>query len=720
MNRFIQEFLIDILNPLIISKKLFYLIMITILIFSFLYLFRLPIHGIYDTDLWYHLNGGKYFFENNEIPRSGFFSYISDKREWSNYYWMFQIFIYQIYSISGYYGLNVLKAFIFLATLSSIGYLLLKNEKDDKQTLYFLVLFILFCFGLIPRYYAFIRPHIFSYLLIPLFLCLFEFRSRVFILLPILTIFWCNMHGIEYPVIFLIVLSYMVESFIKRFKNKTPFNIENYFYLILSAISLWSILLNPYGFKLLSVPFINADFQYQYIKELIPMKIDEFLSFRLYPFSAMTWSALNILIIIASIGCFKGIYSKNIRISHLLLFVGGLFLLIRAERFRYEAALLLLPMLKYNPLIASFYPSNTVSKAFRISTAIILISLSLFIFSRLFRPAGRYPISHSHLPHGITTFLNHIDTGGLLLNNPDYGGYLQWALNSNYKIAMDLQMSLFSDEDFFLVINALNTKEGFVAFSDRFHHDFIVEKRSNHNFKELIKEFPEYRAVFFDNVSVLYINKKRFPRLTEQYELKAIDPYSIMESNAPLYSEEDTNALLHELMAIHAIYPQGMLVNFKIGQIYKNKNDFEKAFSHSDTIIENYPEYPVGYILKGDIFKERDFFKNALSCYRKALNCAVTEDFPLVFKRIALLYYRTGNYLKAYKYMKKTVDVFFPDTHYKDLWQLGNMALKIGKINEGSMLLKFALIKTPATEKKLAHRIRTQLDRLSPYIEGKQ
>jgi hypothetical protein len=38
-------------------------------------LLRWPI-GTGDTDLWYHLNGGRYFFKHYSIPHDSFFSFI--------------------------------------------------------------------------------------------------------------------------------------------------------------------------------------------------------------------------------------------------------------------------------------------------------------------------------------------------------------------------------------------------------------------------------------------------------------------------------------------------------------------------------------------------------------------------------------------------------------------------------------------------------------------
>lgn len=43
------------------------------------YFFGWPVSGGADTDLWYHLNGGRYFFRNMTPADSGFFFFYRRK-----------------------------------------------------------------------------------------------------------------------------------------------------------------------------------------------------------------------------------------------------------------------------------------------------------------------------------------------------------------------------------------------------------------------------------------------------------------------------------------------------------------------------------------------------------------------------------------------------------------------------------------------------------------
>lgn len=573
---------------------------------------------------------------------------------------------------------------------------------------------MLFCFGLIPRYITMLRPHAFSYIFIPFVLFLIEKRSRHLILLPILTILWVNFHGVEYPVILIISLSYLFEYSVKRFKYKIQIDKKTFIFFICPLVLvLWTIIINPYHFNLLSSPFNFADYQSQYILELKKIDIKEFLSFRLYPFAEFTWSALNIIIILSCIGCIKGIIKKNIRISHALLLLGGLALLFMSERFRYEAVLLTLPLLKYNPLFSFSGSRKPIAFLLKVIISITLVLYSFIGLHDLFGSRGKYPLSDSHLPSGVTAFLNHIRVGGYILNNPDYGGYLQWALGPEYKIAMDLQMIIFSDEDYFSVVAALNTKEGFSSFIDKFHPGFIITNRTKDIFGEVVKDFPEYKILFFDNASVLYANANTYPIIAAKYSLKEIDPYRMLFQDVTKMEKGRIDVMLSELQTMHNIYNKNLLIQYQMGRLYKTKGELKKALSYTDSIIEEYPEFVEGHLLKGDILMEHHSFNEALSSYLDASYCKNNNAYKTIHKKISFAYFKAGNNKKAYQHLKKAINIFFPLTEYKDLWQLGNMALVEGKINEGTMLLQFALTKTPSSDKTFAKRIQDQLNKLN-------
>ena len=700
------------LNNLVSSKRCCYFTVITILLFLAYFFIRLPILSTGDTDLWYHLSGGRYFLNNFKISQSGFFSFIAEQREWSNYYWQFQVIVCLIYKISGYYGLIIFKTFIFILTVSIIAFFLFKHEKNNRKNLYITIIFICLSIGLLPRYFNLMRPHIFSYLFIPVCIYLLEFRSRHIYLLPFIAIIWANTHGVEYPVLTLICLAYFIELYAIYKKNREESDKKIIFHLGIIAVTLCAILINPYFNKLLTAPFDFAKYQYQYISEIQPISLPDFLTFKFYPIGKIPWVMMNILILISCIGAVRSLLKRDARVSHLLMLIGGIYLLTRSSRFQYEAVLLSLPILKYQPLTCEAEKNISENVGKTLLAATFLIFLSFFFLYKGFDTKARYPFSHSNYPSGTASFLNFIDTGGTVLNNPNFGGYLQWELDPKYKIAMDLQMVLFSDEDFFTVKNALSNKAGFTFFKNLYNPDFIIESRENIEFKNMIKEFSEYKPVFFDYATVLYANIESKGQELNKYELNKVDPYNIFEVNFDELSEEKTDALLNELLKIHKIYPEGMLVNFQIGRIYMKKGDYISAHKYTETIIKNYPETPYGYTLNADILMKQGLYDKSILLYKKALKRPEKWDPKALHKKLALAYSKINEHKNAYRNMKQAVEVFSPSADYNDIWMLGNMAILCGEYEDGKMYLKFSMIKAPEEDEAFLKRVKKQIDGL--------
>ena len=73
-----------------------------------------------DTDLWYHLNAGRFIAANGALPQTAFFSFLRPAPVWLDYYWLSQLVFYGVHSAAGYLGLVELRALAALATYALI------------------------------------------------------------------------------------------------------------------------------------------------------------------------------------------------------------------------------------------------------------------------------------------------------------------------------------------------------------------------------------------------------------------------------------------------------------------------------------------------------------------------------------------------------------------------------------------------------------------------
>lgn len=676
-------------------------------------LIRWPIVAL-DTDLWYHLSGGRYLFEQKSLPHTSYFSFISPSREWVDYYWLFQALVYKIYSFFDYYGLVFLRAAVYLATISLVWIYLFQKREKDGPFIYLTLIFVLYLLGLLPRSQL-VRPHVFSYLFIAAFLYILEFHTRKVFFLPVLAALWSNLHGVEYPVMFLILFAYTLEFLVTRLRKKEHLNKGDIFYIFFLVLSMNAVYFTPHGTKLISVPFISTEFASEYINELRHIKPGDLLSFQAIKLVPAYATISNLLFLLTCIAVGLSIAKREVRVSHLLLFAGGVLLLTKAGRFLYEFSLLALPVLRAHPF--RLIPANPGKTAKRTAWAFVLIVLlfsSLLFLKNFFSNPPRYPFSTKILPQGVVTFLNRIPAGGSVLNHPNNGGYLQWMLYPRYKIFLDMEVPfLFKDEDFFLARNVFSDEEILRKVLLKYVPSFITVPIGQKGFKELIRKYPDYAMVFFDFFEVLYINKRHYPKIAAEYELKEIDPFALHGKSFDAHLKPGQKDLfLKELSRLMGVYPDCLFTNQIMARVLIKDGDYRKAITCADAVIRNFPESPIGYLMKADALKELKSYDEAISFYQTAMKHErePEKDFAQVANRqIGNIYIEKKQYDKAYGFLKKAISVFSPETTYQDLFDLGAAALFADKVKEGTNILRLAYKKLPPDDAQYKERIQKQL-----------
>jgi hypothetical protein len=662
---------------------------------AFYYVIKWPIFAG-DTDLWYHLNGGRYILEHVSVPKDSFFSFISPPREWVDYYWLFQTIVYGIFSSSGYYGLIIFRVIVFSALAWLVFSMLFRNADHKRSWFYPTFVFTLIFLLMLPRFQL-IRPHIFTYLFIAIFLYILEFKHKYIFVLPVIAVLWCNIHGVEYPVMLLIILSYTLEFFVTHIKNRTHIKRDELLYIAPVILCMIAVYLTPHGSDLTWVPFIQTGFASLYIQELTKFSIYDFSSFNVSKMSPSLGTIFNLIFASACLSVIAACFRKNIRISHFLLFIGGVILVTRGRRFMYEFALLSMPVI--NATARSLSPlniGNRTTKLFYIIPVILLAIMPFVFLKSLFANPPRYPFSTKNLPHGIAVFLKQIDTGGWVLNSPNYGGYMQWMVYPKYKIFMDMEVPfLFTNEDYYLATNAFFNESILKKITTRYDPSYISVPIGNQRFKELIKA-TDYKPVFFDDSEVLYINRRHYPALVVKYELKYVDPFSLAGGNAEsLFNIKDIQFAVDELKRVIEINPDCGMARQFLSMISLKEGEYRKAIGHADNIIKNYPELTMGYKLKGDAYKGLNMFDDALQSYKNALNIL---DILEIHREIGLIYFEQKQYEKAYNNLIRAVNVFSSNTSYKDLYYVIESAIKTDRAREAEILLKYAIQSVPADD----------------------
>ncbi len=694
-----------------------YLLFLTISFFFILAFFFIswPVVA-YDTDIWYHLSGGRYFFENHQIADNSYFSFLSPAKNWYNYYWLFQIITFTIFSYADYYALIILRCLLFLATAYLIYLQLVQEEEDDFKLLLALAFFVGSTLAFTTRELL-VRPHLFTYLFIALFLYLLEKKKKLLWLLPLLGIFWNNIHGIEYPVMLLILFAYLAEFFWQGRKSQEERSGGKYvnWQLIMTC---YTIFLTPGFIKLLPTPFEaqfgSGRFQFLYIDEHKLLPWEKIFTFSLFPFSNILGFIQNTLIISFFAIFLVSLCRRKLRISHAVLFAGAVYLLFQHTRFCFEFFLLSLPMARqFIQFSSGFKPSK---KAFFIILSLLMIIVPLLAYASSFRFRPHYPLSSAVLPTGVVAFLNHVNVGGKLMNDPNSGGYLHWSLHKNYKIAMDLQMSIFSDNDFAQVSNAFCNENAFQDFIRQYDPSFItVSLMYQSRFVNFIANHGQFVPVFLDKDAILYVNGEHYPILAEGYRIKTIDPYRIRDLDIEKMDEEKKGLVYNEASRILQIDKTNPVANWLVGNLKILPRNYEGALRHAEIVINNQPDLSVGYIMKADVMRELGHHAEASYLYQMAVERGSAPDIKTLYRNLFIVYNKLGEYKKAYKLYFQVANPFSVNSSYQDIYELSLSAAATGKIKDAIVFLKIAALKVPREDIEY----RKKIDDMLAYLSSK-
>ena len=461
------------------------------------------------------------------------------------------------------------------------------------------------------------------------------------------------------------------------------------------------------------MPFVSTEGASRYIAEFHPLKLVDLLSFQVAALAPSPPTVFNVLLIVCglTLAMFIPLLTRRVprpRLSHLLLCVGGLLLLPKGARFGNEFILLALPLLRAHPLLPPRRMLRWAPKpVYLLGTALVMI-MPLRYLSAAFEHRPAYPFSAARLPEGVVTFLNRVDLGGRVLNHPNHGGYFQWALLPRYRIFMDMEVPfLFTDADMQLVSAMFAKAEALREVLERYHPPFITVLLRDGGFPKVIRSFPRYRLVFFDDAEALYADADRHPELAARYELRALNPFDVERDGVEKFLKDepehrteplDRARLLAEVRRLLAVFDGASLTNHLAGQLSLDTQDYEQALLRAATLIRRFPEQPNGHWLRGEACRRLGRFSDAAASYQAAFERSPFIERPRIAAKIGLVSFAQGRYNAAHRRLKTSVNVFDPDAPAEDLFALGASARRLGHLEEATAVFRCLERQLPADD----------------------
>jgi len=594
-----------------------------ILIF-FILVFSYSISEIYCLDIWLHLKTGEHILENRSIPKVDIYSFTQENKEWINHEWLSQVIFYSIYNKFGTNGLILFRAIIILSVFLLLFFIC--HRKELSSIVILLLLAVLF----LSEQRFMIRPGLFTLL----FTCSYLFiltkhrSSKLIYILPIIQLFWVNMHGYFF-IGFLVILICIISETLKR-NIKLPFawnknrtSLKEYNRLIITAfLIIVALFVTPYGLKGALYPFkVLSEFTKHHnmflksITETIPLFSQGKINL---PHLAIHW--FNLLFLVSALSFFANF--KKIDIENIVLFSAALFSVLIANRH-----IAIFSVLAYITAISNFdnsySSSRKIVKSKKIQEILQILFMLIFIsfmskhiidnfkhdyysFENNKFKKFTFGIGSFTYPKKATDFIEQNEIKGNVLNDANSGSYFIWRLYPEKKVFIDGRTEVYGSEFYKLYKKAFYNKE---------------------IFKKVISEY-NINCVLITYIADLPvpINNIRFLNDHKKWVLVYIDDKACI-----FLKDVNSNKTI--------------INKFEIG---KRK----PSFFFTDTEIEKLKErnvYPSPMIQTASILKELGYYKQAIEELKVALR--IKPDAVIARKIIGHCYIAMGDYKEAKKYL---------------------------------------------------------------------
>ncbi len=607
----------------------------------------------WDTDIFWALKAGQWMAGHHEVPHTDPFSYTFSSKEWIDFTWGFQAVAHLFFTfLGGWTGLFILQVIVTGLTFTFI-YLNLRLLLGGRV---WPVIALLYLVLLCSVSRLFIRPHIFSYLFISLYLYLFTLYEqrgdkRYLLLLLPLQVLWVNIHSSFVLGIF-IAGAYAAGALIDGLRTKgRAFRLTPELGALFVATLLLPLvsLINPYGLKLLVFPFIhqggeNTD-ALKHIAEWrrLPLK-DLFLNFYPVPINFFAFKVLTLF----TLGTFL-LAGRRTKSAHVIILAGALYMALSHVRWLAQTAYFAAPVAAFNLSIALEAGRQGVyKKASQAVAAVMAVALLwnlLYLKDRtdfgLGLKAGAYPV-------GTVSFIKEKDLKGRIFNEYVFGGYL---IYNDIPVFIDGRTPTVYSPYFFWTTRIADKEENWRRLVKEHGIDMALVKHGSKKCSMLWKD-TEWVPVVFDDVSVLYLRKGTGKDgVISGWAIKSANPCS----NSPRYKlpddRESLEAMRRELERLArwtkdlAARPYRLL-----GLVYTELGLYDKAVEALERSIA-IARAPFTYYDLGVALGKLKRHNEAISAFKEAVRGK--NSFKKGYYGLGLAYYDLKDYPKAVRYLKR-------------------------------------------------------------------
>lgn len=468
-----------------------------------------------DPDIWWHLKAGSEFLSGGPFPFQDTWSCTAPGRDWVNHEWLAEVLLALARRAAGDKGVVLFCALVLAVTA---GLLFRAARLDGLPPAPTAILVCLGALAMSDRLTP--RPQVFTYLCLALLLERLAAARRGGSpwILPLIQLFWTNLHGPLLGLVFgtlLVVGGGLPET---GWKKRIS---------LVSLLALASIV-HPQGYRPLTdaLPHLLGGGLYQQtIGEWLP--IQHALQ-RVTPQAPAAFLIMGLGLLGATVGflTLKGRRSFGYTVLLLLVAIAPL----AANRHRDLIGVALTPGLAF------LFPGVSPRLSWRYSRffflalagAIVCIPGAGLLHYRAAWPP-RFDLPEENFPEAGVAFLNRENIGSRMFNAYDYGGYLVDKLRKKRLDFIDGRYFVFGEEVYLDYLETRDGGERAEALIRRYDLDLLVIRYPQPDgYQALatrVREWPDWALVFWDDATLIYVRRDRVPpEWLVRKEYRRVDP----------------------------------------------------------------------------------------------------------------------------------------------------------------------------------------------------
>lgn len=462
-----------------------------------------------DGDTGIHIRMGKIILEKGSLPLFDHFSYGSPPFSWSTHEWLSQVIMSVVHDSFGLTGIVIF--FIFLLSFTySLFFVFMRHHKDNILLDILLLLVVI----LSSQISWTARPHVFSILFLIIVLHIlnsFQYKGKTYLyLLPLIMLFWVNMHGgfiVGILLIFIYLIGNLSYCFVsKGVQKEVHWKAARSLSLTLLACLLAS-LANPSGYHAIITPF-------QVVSDRLLMdNVQEFLSPDFHKPIFFKYM-LILMIVVFSVSKMQ---LNIIELSLVLVFTH--MSLYSARHIPLFAVVIAPIMSKYMDLNKSEFLRGLTPAYLRRSSKIADIDARsggyiwpfaavLLVIIIASKGGISFKFEERNLkPVTAVEFLKREHLKGNMFNLDEFGDYMIYALYPKHKVFIDSRHEIYMKERFQDYLDVISLKTGWDKILDKYDINWIIFDKDSF-LSKFLSTSGKWKLIYSDQTTNIFVKNK--------------------------------------------------------------------------------------------------------------------------------------------------------------------------------------------------------------------